>query len=169
MLLSGVMLDKAHSGSSLHRTATVVRSWDIFTATYGLGAGLGSNRAMSLLAYVVSNLGFTGSILFFWLLLSLFSMHRANRSIASDDSGPWFQALGMAFVARFLALSESGAEVSDPIFWLLWGLLLGAIRQRWLTAVSDAPIAPTDSRRLLFDGVACAKRPNLGSADSSPA
>ena len=37
----------------------------------------------------------------------------------------------MAFLARFLALSESGAEITDPIMWLLWGMLLAAIRQRF--------------------------------------
>jgi hypothetical protein len=169
-LLAEVMLDKYHSGSSLHRTATVVRSWDIFTATYGLGAGLGSNRAMSLLAYVVSNLGFTGTILFFWLLLSLFSLHRGNPSVATDDSRPLFQALGTAFVARFLALSESGAEVSDPILWLLWGLLLAAIRQRWLIAAIRARASPGDPRRILSDGFAYTKAPrDAARADFSPA
>ena len=56
-----------------------MRSLDVFAATYGLGAGLGSNRAMSLLAYIASNLGMAGIVLFGSLMVSLLSMSRAVR------------------------------------------------------------------------------------------
>jgi hypothetical protein len=132
-LVAGVMLDKAQSGSSLHRTATIVRSLDVFAATCGLGAGLGSNRAMSIIAYIVSNLGITGTLLFAWLMASMVSMSRGIRSMPQGDNSLLIsQALGMGLLARLLALSAAGAEITDPIMWLFWGIFLSAIRLQWL-------------------------------------
>lgn len=132
-LLSGVLLDKAQSGSSLHRVATVRRSFDIFTATYGLGAGLGSNRAMSIVAYILSNLGAAGMMLFVWLMLALITMsHVASNAVPIEPNlSVWHHAFAMAFIAHLLALTLSGAEISDPVLWLLWGLLLASIGLRW--------------------------------------
>ncbi|HTT76695.1 MAG TPA: hypothetical protein VMF50_12045 [Candidatus Binataceae bacterium] len=131
-LVSDVLLNKAESGSSLHRMATVMRSFHIFSATFGLGAGLGSNRAMSLAAYILSNLGVVGVVLFAWLMLSLIVITRsASHAGYMDTSQPvWHFALVLAFGAHLLALTESGAEISDPVLWLLWGIILASIRLR---------------------------------------
>jgi hypothetical protein len=155
-LLSDVLLDKAHSGSSLHRVATIVRSLDTFKATYGLGAGLGSDRAMSMAAYILSNLGAAGVIMFGWLMLSLITMSRLVQSavpirgaVSTEGHPPiWPRALGMAFAAHILALTESGAEISDPVLWLLWGILLVSIRQQW-------PALPASSSVLYASHTAC--------------
>jgi hypothetical protein len=132
-LLSNVLLDKARSGSSLHRMATVRRSFDIFTATYGLGAGLGSNRAMSMVAYILSNLGALGVMLFVWLMLALVTMSRVAMNAVQVETAVyiWHQAFSMAFIAHLLALTLSGAEISDPTLWLLWGTLLASLGLRW--------------------------------------
>jgi hypothetical protein len=128
-LLCDVLLDKAQSGSSLHRMATVRRSFDIFTATYGLGAGLGSNRAMSMAAYILSNLGAPGVMLFVWLMLALVAMSRVAMNAVQIEPAVavWHEAFAMALIAHLLALTLSGAEISDPVLWLLWGMLLASI------------------------------------------
>jgi hypothetical protein len=149
-LLSDVLLDKAQSGSSLHRMATVMRSVDTFTATYGLGAGLGSDRAMSMAAYILSNLGVAGALLFTWLMVSLVAMSRTVRRKVSAEASLaiWHRAFGMAFAAHLLALTESGAEISDPVLWLLWGILLASIRQRWFAAPAVPSMTPNVSHSL---------------------
>jgi hypothetical protein len=143
-LISDVLLEKARSGSSLHRMATVIRSFDTFTATYALGAGLGSDRAMSMAAYILSNLGAGGALLFTWLMVSLVAMSRTVRGKVSAQASVaiWHRAFGMAFAAHLLALTESGAEISDPALWLLWGSLLASIRQRWSAAQTFPSMTP---------------------------
>ena len=51
--------------------ATVWRAFDVMGDTYGLGAGLGSNRAFGTLAYIGSNLGIFGLAIFFYMLAQL--------------------------------------------------------------------------------------------------
>jgi energy-coupling factor transporter transmembrane protein EcfT len=145
-LLCDVLLDKAQSGSSLHRMATVMRSFDTFMGTYGLGAGLGSDRAMSMPAYILSNLGVAGALLFAWLMVSLVTMSHVVRGKVSSEAsaGIWHRAFGMAFAAHLLALTESGAEISDPILWLLWAILLASIRQRWPAAQAFPSMTPNE-------------------------
>jgi uncharacterized membrane protein YhhN len=41
-------------------------------------------------------------------------------------------ALASAFAANMIALLASGAEVTQPRLWVLWGLLLATIRHDWL-------------------------------------
>jgi len=135
-LLRAVLWDKSQSNSSVHRLATVGRSIDIFTSTCGFGAGLGSNRAMSLIAYILSNLGAPGTVLFAWLLISLRAITRAVMSKVPKDatSRILLRAVAWAFATHLLAMSESAAEISDPSLWILWAILIVQIRQHWLSS-----------------------------------
>ena len=153
VLLSDVLLDKAQSGSSLHRMATVARSFDTLMATYGLGAGLGSDRAMSMAAYIMSNLGLAGVLLFSWLMYSLVRMSRVVQSAVPAQASATIchRAFAVAFAAHLLALVESGAEISDPVLWLLWGILIASIRQRWPAPTGFEAARPDDSPVLDFD------------------
>ncbi|MGA2409984.1 MAG: hypothetical protein ABSG46_06280 [Candidatus Binataceae bacterium] len=133
-LLDAVVLYKYQSSSSMHRMATVFRSINIFASTWGLGAGLGSNRAMSIVAYILSNLGVVGIVLFVWLLISLRTITRIEMGAMPRDahSRLLLRALGWAFAAHLLAMSESAAEISDPSLWILWSILMVSVRRQWL-------------------------------------
>jgi hypothetical protein len=134
LLLDAVVFSKGDSVSALHRTATFGRAVAVFLSSWGLGVGLGSNRAMSALFYVLSNVGLPGLILTGWLLSQLCSQVRAQLGSVDHDSTvrTFLYALSAAFASNIIALLLSGAEISQPHLWILWGLLLGTIRHDWL-------------------------------------
>jgi hypothetical protein len=134
LLLDAVVFSKGESASALHRTATFGRAVEVFLSSCGLGVGLGSNRAMSAFLYLLSNVGLPGLILTGWLLSHLCSQVRKHLASAYYDSTirTFFYALSAAFAANIFALLLSGAEISQPHLWILWGLLLGTIRHDWL-------------------------------------
>jgi hypothetical protein len=134
LLLDAVIFNKGESASALHRTATFGRAVEVFLSSWGLGVGLGSNRAMSAFFYVLSNLGVPGFILVGWLLLQLFVQVRSQLGSPYQDftARILLHALSGAFVANLLALLVSGAEISQPHLWILFGLLLATVRYNWL-------------------------------------
>jgi hypothetical protein len=133
-LLNAVLFEKQMTGSAIDRGATLGRAVDVFFQTWGLGAGLGSNRAMSVVFYVISNLGLFGGILFVYLLVKPYLMARlATRSPEiSKELRAFIRASGAAFAANFVGMLVSGAEISGAQFWLLLGMLLVGTRQAWL-------------------------------------
>lgn len=156
LLLDAVVFNKGESASALHRTATFGRAVEVFLSSWGLGVGLGSNRAMSAFFYVLSNVGLPGLILTGWLLYQLYSQVRAQLGSPYYDSTvrTLLYALSAAFAANIFALLLSGAEISQPLLWILWGLLLGTIRHDWLrerqldgdTIAISVPLASADLR-----------------------
>jgi ABC-type Fe3+ transport system permease subunit len=83
---------------------------------------------------LLSNVGLPGLILTGWLLSQLYSQVRKHLASAYYDSTirTFLYALSAAFAANIFALLLSGAEISQPHLWILWGLLLGTIRHDWL-------------------------------------
>ena len=153
-LLDSVLFYKGQSHSAEHRTATFGRAVGVFQDSWGLGAGLGSNRAMSAFFYVLSNLGFPGMVLMAVLLTQLYSQTR--RRIYRPGGDPVIQgfmtAAAGALVATGISLLASGAEITQPHLWILWGLLLATIRCDWLVEERwMGRIAPVPDSRL--DGV----------------
>jgi hypothetical protein len=134
LLLDAVLINKGTSASALHRTSTFPRAVEVFQHSWGLGVGLGSNRAMSMFFYVLSNLGFPGMLLLLFLLAQLYSQARLRlyRPGVDPTTRGLLMALGGAFVANILAQLVSGAEITQPRTWILWGLLLATIRYDWL-------------------------------------
>ncbi|MBV8135001.1 MAG: hypothetical protein JO121_05055 [Deltaproteobacteria bacterium] len=133
-LVNGVLFEKSTSASSTHRMASVGRATGVFYATLTLGAGIGSNRAMSMPAYVLSNLGLPGTVLFVWLISQLYAQYFQWTRQGSDYSTRHFiKASGAAFVTNLLAMAFSGAEITGPLLWILWAMLLAGIRRAWLS------------------------------------
>jgi hypothetical protein len=134
LLLDAVLINKGASQSALHRTSTLGRAVEVFQQSWGLGVGLGSNRAMSVFFYVLSNLGFPGMLLMLWLLAQLYSLvrQRLYRPAIDPMTRGFLTALGSAFIADIISLLSSGAEITQPRVWILWGLLLATVRYDWL-------------------------------------
>jgi hypothetical protein len=139
-LLDSVLLHKAGSSSATYRTATVWRAFDVLQDTYGLGAGLGSNRALSMLAYIGSNLGVFGLALFLFMIGHLYA-----KGFNLLRGRPWRMnnrvaviACAAAGAANLIGMTLSGAEISNPRIWVLWGMMLACIRAQTLTADSEA-------------------------------
>ena len=158
LLLDALFFSKGQSASGLHRSATFGRAVGVFLNSWGLGVGLGSNRAMSAFFYVLSNLGWPGLILIGWLLSRLYSQVRVQlRSVCDSVHRTFLYGFTAAFSANLLALILSGAEISQPHLWILWGLLLGTLRHDWLRdrrldgGVSAAAIPPIPSQLVSAD------------------
>jgi hypothetical protein len=135
-LLDSVLWHKASSSSAFYRFATVQRAVGVMQETYGLGAGLGSNRAFGALAYIGSNLGVFGLVVFAYMLTQLCVETRRYLGLRSirmvDKAG--VLACFVAFSANLFGEAISGAEISDPRIWVLWGMLLASLRaQAWVS------------------------------------
>jgi hypothetical protein len=88
---------------------------------------------MSMPFYVLSNLGLPGTVLFVWLVSQLCVQYFQRTGRNSDYATRRFiQATGAAFMANFLAMVFSGAEITVPLLWILWAMLLAGIRRAWL-------------------------------------
>jgi hypothetical protein len=129
-LLDAVLWHKSTSSSAVVRFATVWRALGVVQDTYGLGAGLGSNRAFGTVAYVGSNLGLFGLFMFFYLMVHLFlGVVRGLRiTSTSPDDRVVLIACAVALVAHLLGSAVAGAEISDPVLWVLWALVLASVR-----------------------------------------
>jgi hypothetical protein len=133
-LLDSVVLNKLQSSSAVHRFASVHDSIEIFAQSFGLGVGLGSDRAMSSAAYILANLGVIGVVLSCYLLWQLRAMGREGTKAGLRDvrAAVWFEALGWALAVQILAMLESGAEITGPALWIPWGILLAVVRRKSL-------------------------------------
>jgi hypothetical protein len=140
LLLDAVLFHKSESVSAVHRISTFGRAIGVFQRSWGLGVGLGSNRAMSVVFYILSNLGFPGMLLSGWLLAHLYSQtwRGLHRFGTDPETLRLLAALSGALIANIVALLLSGAEITQPRLWILWGLLLANIRQDWLSQTTSS-------------------------------
>ena len=139
-LLDSILWHKSDSTSGVVRMATVWRALDVMRDTYGLGAGLGSNRAFGALAYIGSNLGIFGLVVFFCMLAQLLGKVVSYvRALPSWTPGRVaIIACAAAFCANLIGAAISGAEISDPRIWVLWGMLLASLRAQAAVSGSSA-------------------------------
>jgi hypothetical protein len=129
-LLGAVLWNKAGSGSAVVRLATVWRALSVIQDTYGLGAGLGSNRSFGMLAYIGSNLGIFGLVVFLYMLIHLFgtTLDYIRADLTSTAARTTLVACAAALSANLIGQIVSGAEISEPRTWVLWGMLVAAVR-----------------------------------------
>jgi hypothetical protein len=129
-LLDVVLWQKSDSTSAVTRFATMRRALAVMQDTYGLGAGLGSNRAFGMLAYIGSNLGIFGLVVFSFMLAHLFGEVFSHRRAASVSPAvrTAVVASAAAFCTNLISMALSGAEISDPRLWVLWGMFLASMR-----------------------------------------
>ncbi len=108
--------DKVSSPSYSQRSGADSVSYGIFLDSYGFGVGLGSSRASSFLADLLSTTGIIGTLLFASAVMLLI-----RRSSAMRTCRPVFWALVTILVAKVIA----GPDLSDTsgILWMSLGLL----------------------------------------------
>ncbi len=105
----GSATDKADSDSFVARTASNVRSWQIFLESTGLGIGLGGNRPSSLFLLLLSCVGIIGTALF--IALVVIALRRALLNRAIEPAG-W----GVAGV--LIAAVVAVPDLSTPAIWI---------------------------------------------------
>lgn len=141
------LLHKTHSNSAAHRFSTIPRAIRVLRVTLGLGAGIGSNRAMSAPFYMLSNLGIFGTALFAYALVTLCkaATFETSLSIISRQDRAYLKAALAGLTAVLLCMTESGAEITGPTLWLFIAMLLGGVRKVWLARILAA-IAPARTK-----------------------
>ena len=109
LLLDSVLFDKLYSSSLENRSISNKHTFEIMKNTHGLGAGLGSNRPSSLIAAIISNLGFIGFILsisiFSCIVHAYFSFRKHNRDIDYT-----FWTLMIFLISMSLAIPDLSTE-----------------------------------------------------------
>lgn len=132
----GSAASKADSDSFIARTASNVRSWQIFLESTGLGIGLGGNRPSSLFMLVLSCLGVIGIALVGALVF--LALRRALRFRAIEPGG-W--ALAGVLVAAVVAVPD----LSTPAIWIglaacLYPVVAPAVRPVTRTEIATSAI-----------------------------
>jgi hypothetical protein len=135
--LKNVLFNKAESTSFQQRSFADYLALQIFTQTYGIGVGLGSHKANSLLLTLLSNTGVVGVVLFCWFLFVLFLSKRAAKMAPLPDIRP-FQLCLMGLLVIHLI---SNPNLSVMTLWLMIGALLAfqAAERKQIT-VAKAPL-----------------------------
>ena len=147
-VLYEVIWQKSQSRSGRDRGATAFHALYLAIETMGLGVGLGSNRPSGLLFYILSNMGIPGLILFLYLLYVTRALTAHIPRRIAERFGSRVQACGWAFAVGLLAALIAGAELTAPVLWVTWGILLAVCRYVYLSnreftgneAVADDPI-----------------------------
>ncbi len=112
--------EKSDTLSFLHRVSADLTAIQVFISTWGLGAGLGSNRPSSLLMTFLSTVGIIGTILF---ALLLWRIGKAFPGKSAPSAMHWtFWSLVALLVAQTIAVPD----LNRPV---LWALILLVIAQ----------------------------------------
>jgi len=106
-LLSNTM-DKADSGSFLNRILADVYALDLVLQTRGIGVGLGSNRASSLLTSMASTVGVLGLGIFAGFCVKLLRRLR-----------PGYTWIRWAAVGVLLNMCINVPDVTTPTLWVI--------------------------------------------------
>ncbi|GGL62861.1 hypothetical protein GCM10011589_18850 [Modestobacter marinus] len=114
-----VVSSKVDSSSYDERSGADARSYGILLDTFGMGAGLGSNRPSSFLATLVSTTGLVGTALF---IAAVVTVLRAGSKV------PEYRPVAWALISVLIVKVISGPDLSDSsgILWMSIGLLARA-------------------------------------------
>ena len=130
-LLNELLFAKNTSTSGLHRSVTFGRAVNVFYQSFGLGVGLGSNRAMSLFFYLLSNVGLPGLMLFIYLLWESYGQVSQRLSGRVGTECIFLRATAYALVVNLFTMLLSGAEITTPYLWIFLGMLFAGLRVTW--------------------------------------
>ncbi|KYH44975.1 hypothetical protein [Branchiibius sp. NY16-3462-2] len=110
---------KVSTASFSERTDANVASYNVFGETWGLGVGLGSGRASSFIATLVSTTGIVGTALFVAAIALI-----AYSSLSIRQARPALWVLITLLVTKAVA----GPDLSDPtgLLWMTLGVLAAA-------------------------------------------
>ncbi|APR03746.1 hypothetical protein [Thauera chlorobenzoica] len=112
-VVDNLLLKKLDGGSARVRNRSNDHALQVVEATRGLGVGLGSNRASSFFASLVSNTGIPGALLFVAMLASLL-LRYARATVLSDAQRFVAVALATATLAMGLAIPD----LNLPVYWI---------------------------------------------------
>ncbi len=107
-------VSKGDTGSFVNRMAADLYGLQLFAETYGLGLGLGSNRASSLITTLLSCVGLAGTLAFGVFYFKLFAK--------LSEEYAWLKWAAFAMILNMCI------DISDVTFPPLWIPILIAIQ-----------------------------------------
>ena len=87
-----------------------------------------------MLFYIVSNLGIPGTALFFYLVYVTrrLSTRALQAGSAKYLDSSYLVAAGWAFAIELMTMCASGADVTSPLLWISWGMVVAMTRHVWM-------------------------------------
>jgi hypothetical protein len=120
--IMAMTIDKINSYSFWGRAAKEVHAIVVFVSTYGLGAGLGSNRSSGLLTTMLSSVGLIGTSLFAIVLYRIAKLFPGISAHKSLQVGYW------AFVTMLISGVVGVPDINRPVLWGLLVLIVAQLR-----------------------------------------
>lgn len=105
------LINKSESMSFTSRTIADMHAIKLFIDTYGLGVGLGSNRPSSLLPYLLSQVGFIGTIMFFLFIYNIIKF--SYNALKNSNYFEYFFLLPSILISQLIAYPD----ITNPTLW----------------------------------------------------
>ena len=142
VILDNILFNKADSTSFQQRSFADLLAVKIFVETYGIGVGLGSHKANSLLLTLLSNTGIAGSILFGSFILGLLRSGVSGLDGRRKDLSRALSPFRWGLIGLIAIHIFSNPNLSALTLWLQMGGLLGlqASLRKTAPAARDAGV-----------------------------
>jgi hypothetical protein len=127
-------LNKGESGSFNERTAINSDALATVPATYGLGVGWGSFRAMSFIPGLLANAGVFGAAMVAWFVQRIVRLGTRARATAPGHPGQILaDGFSAALCGQFAAALISAPIITSPGFFLQLGCVVGVLGRMLIT------------------------------------
>lgn len=125
--LNVLIFDKAMSESGIQRASWNAFAWDNFLDSWGLGVGLGTNRASSFVLAVLSNVGVPGAVFYIlFLSFSFIPKIKNTRTYFNDVRG----ATTVAAISLLSGAIIAGGTVDLGLFFYVLAGFASAYPER---------------------------------------
>ena len=137
-------VNKVQSLSFMFRIAADLQALSVVRNTFGLGAGLGSNRPSSLLTSLLSNVGVVGTLLLAAAIYLVFKMFPGKKAPPSMQFA-FFSLVGL-LIGQMTALPE----ITLPMTWALFMIVLVQLSVAFTAdaATANAGLPPIPGRQV---------------------
>jgi len=152
--IMAMTIDKINSYSFWGRLAREVHAVIVFVNTYGLGAGLGSNRSSGLITTMLSSVGLVGTFVFGFALYRIAKLFPGVSAPRSLQVGYW------ALLGMILSEIIGVPDINRPV---LWSLLVIVVAQLNVHFDPRPGLEPVKRR------VVAVRPPLLGPSSVAPA
>ena len=121
-VLRVMVFEKNQSSSYEQRSFADSHSFELAKKTFGLGVGLGSNRASSFLPSMLSTIGVFGLAALAALVVLLVRRPRGDAAVLA-----WHGPLAVSLLAAIAVLMVAGPDLSTPTIWVGMAALVGVM------------------------------------------
>jgi hypothetical protein len=110
--LTNYISEKNSSDSGVHRFGADVFATELIIKTFGIGVGLGSNRASGFLVNIFSSVGIIGGGLFLLFMAKILRVLFITRL-----SDPYSRFYLSFLLTMLMTMIISGPDINNPVFW----------------------------------------------------